>query len=130
MRPVRKILSFWLQLFVWSLICVFKLDFGALTDWQKGSILIQEQPLPLFVFFFGLLMLGAAQLMKTTGHTAASLWGSAGLETNFATPTKLGWEWLVVAVFATAIGLAIAESRQSYYFVQDDNFAEFLPGIV
>ncbi len=130
MRPFRKIVSFWLQLLVWSLICVFKLDFGALTDWQKGSILIQEQPLPLFVLFFGLLMLGAAHLMKTTGHTAASLWGSVGLETSFAAPTKLGWEWLVLALLGTAIGLGIAESRQSYYFVQDDNYAEFLPGIV
>lgn len=131
MRPARKIVILWIQLFLWSLICVFQLDFFSVwKDFNKVFLAMRETPLTPFIVFFGLLMFAVARYLKATGHDAASMFGINGLESEFARPTSVGWVWLTLAMTATAIGLGIAESARRYYFVQDDNFSEFLPGIV
>ena len=130
MRPARKIAILWIQLFLWSLICVFQLNFSIWRDLDKAVLAIKETPLTPFVLFFGLLMVAVARYLKVTGNDAASVFGSGGLESGFARPQSVGWVWLILAMSATAIGLGIVESNQRYYFVQDDNFAEFLPEIV
>ena len=130
MRPVRKIVILWIQLFLWSLICVFRLDGSLWKDLDKAITAVRETPLPAFIVFFGLLMIAVARYLKVSGQDAASIFGAGGLEHGFSHPQTVGWVWLTLAMTATAIGLGIAESVRRYYFVQDDNFAEFLPGII
>ena len=130
MRPARKIVILWIQLLLWSLVCVFQTDLSIWKHIDKVAGAMRETPLTPFVVLFGLLMFATARYLKATGQDAASLFGADGLESRFASPKSVGWVWLILAMAATAVGLGIAESARRYYFVQDDNFSQFLPGIV
>ena len=130
MRPIRQIVALLAALIVWVIYSIFHSDFGMLGSWAALQKRLGEQPVWVFFLFFILMVLAAADQLQKTKSTAASLWGGEGIERFFEVPQKLSIGWLLVAVVSTGAGLGMAGSLNRYYFTQDDNFSQFLPGML
>ncbi len=92
--------------------------------------------LAIVVGFFALLRLKAAVLIE--GRVLRALggvgWTSESVQTSrdgLGGPSYVGsWTWIAAGLAVVAAALAILEWMQPYYFVQDDNFANVLPGVL
>ncbi len=49
---------------------------------------------------------------------------------NIPLPRDRATHWGVAGLLVVSFGIAVLELRQPYYFTQDDNYSQFLPGIL
>ena len=92
--------------------------------------------LTMVVGFFALLRLKAAATIERGVLRALgpAVWTSKSVQTSpdgLGGPSYIGsWTWIALGLAVVATALAILELIQPYYFVQDDNFANVLPGVL
>jgi hypothetical protein len=96
--------------------------------------------LTVVVGFFALLRLKGARpiertVLRAMGQGAGS--GEQGVASTEGERRRAGegergqdWRWVATGLAVVAVAISILEWMQSYYFVQDDNFANVLPGVL
>ena len=97
------------------------------------------------VCFFALLRLKAAarierRVLRALGRGAGSEEQGGSFRSSNTSPALTltlsrkergqNWRWIAAGLAVVAAALAILEWMQPYYFVQDDNFANVLPGVL
>ena len=82
-----------------------------------------------YLAIFALLCAIVADHFHRRKISLEDFWGEKGLMVPSSTGPSRSHVWLglALAVFAAAMG--IAERTQSHYFLQDDNYSQFYPGI-
>ncbi len=82
-----------------------------------------------YLAIFALLCAIVADHFHRRKISLEDFWGEKGLMAPSSTGPSRSHVWLglALAVFAAAMG--IAERTQSHYFLQDDNYSQFYPGI-
>ena len=135
-RPARTIALIFLALILWggigAVIETVSLGYGkhatAVLTFGLFSQVLSELLYWRYLAIFAVLCGIAADVFHRKKISLESFWGEKGLM-DFAPGQSGGFLWLglAFAVFAAAMG--ITERIQSHYFLQDDNYSQFYPGI-
>ena len=71
-----------------------------------------------------------ANVLSQKKLRAADFWGDCGLVESLPLAQGIAWPWLASVLLVIAGAFFALERIQTHYFLQDDNYSQFLPGIL
>ncbi len=138
LRPTWQLLAAAVLLMAWGVgASLVEVIYGQWTGYMQSSItwaqaqeIVASRPLWVCAAFFLIICGLAADQISRKKATASSFWGTSGLMEELAQTSGAGWMWLAAALATLFYGFTILEKLQTHYFLQDDNYAQFVPGMI
>ena len=90
--------------------------------------LIESRPYWRFLALFAVLASVVADNLRRKKIGLTSIWGNA--QPPSLSRAAPAWIWLGAAIATLFGGFLLTSKIQSHYFLQDDNYSQFLPGIL
>ncbi len=137
LRPWKHLVLGLAFLLVWGIVSsLIEIHYAVILGETTAPIstaaywgLIENRPYWRFLAIFVVLAGVVADNLRRKKICSSQIWGGAQpvVEPSSATST---WIWLCAAISTLFGGFLLTSRIQSHYFLQDDNYSQFLPGIL
>ena len=97
---------------------------------EQAKSIIATRPLWAGPVLFLIIAAMVADQLYRKKASLSAVFGEQGLHESLPESKGSGWGWLAAALAVLFTGFRIAEGIHAYYFLQDDNYAQFFPGIL
>ena len=97
---------------------------------EEAQKIVSTRPLWAGPVFFLLIAAMVADQLYRKRASLSAVFGDNGLRESLEEINSRAWGWLGAALAVLFAGFRIAEGVRTHYFLQDDNYAQFFPGIL